>query len=73
MNVVCFLLEKSPGSEFYTPTFGNPLHRQVGMKKEETVTPWNYAEESIRNFVKFTNMKCTPGSTQGTVAYLHSS
>jgi len=33
LNVVCFLLDDSPASDFYMPTFRNTLfhiHRQVG-------------------------------------------
>jgi len=40
LNVVCFLLGNSPASEFYMPTFRTlclfHLHRQAGMKMEQT-------------------------------------
>jgi len=39
-NVLFFILGNSPAYEFYTPTFRNTLfhlHRQVGMKIEQSV------------------------------------
>jgi hypothetical protein len=64
LNVVCFLLGNSPASEFYMPTFRNPLSVPSSeavppMKMEQTdgsersaykiQTPENYPEESIQH------------------------
>ena len=56
LNVVCFLLDNSPASEFYMPTFRNTMLEHsvlsLGQCSETSAykiqTPGNYPEESIQ-------------------------
>jgi len=65
LNVLCFLVGNSPGSEFYMPTFRDTLYPPMKIEQTECSetlaykiqTPGNYREEKhkTRTLIKIDN------------------